>query len=165
MKKLLLAVFLLASCGAHAQIMGKVLPGGYVSKMGTSVHKGDSIHFVLGQREDGSFKYAEITPNMMMPQGGGLPKIWAKHAAVVKEVRGYGTTYKVVYKAGIYNATLDFDAAEQAGEIKTANNQQKATLAASGGVADELLKLKKLLDAGALTQAEFDAQKAKLLSR
>lgn len=33
------------------------------------------------------------------------------------------------------------------------------------GVADELIKYKSLLDAGALTQAEFDAQKAKLLSR
>ncbi|MBR6458968.1 MAG: SHOCT domain-containing protein [Actinomycetaceae bacterium] len=30
-------------------------------------------------------------------------------------------------------------------------------------VADELLKLKQLLDAGALTQQEFDQQKAKLL--
>jgi hypothetical protein len=32
-------------------------------------------------------------------------------------------------------------------------------------IADELIKLKGLVDAGALTQAEFDAQKVKLLSR
>jgi hypothetical protein len=144
MKTLLLAGLLLSNLAAKAQILGKVLPDGYVSKMGTPVHKGDSIHFALGQREDGTFKYAEIVPNMMMPQGGGLPKIWANHAAIVKEVRGFGTTRKVVFKAGIYNATLDFDAAEQAGEIKTANSQQKATPSTSAGVADELLKLKKL---------------------
>jgi hypothetical protein len=135
MNKLLPALLLFVAGGAQAQIMGKVLPEGYVSKMGTPVHAGDSLHFVLGQREDGSFKYAEITPNMMMPQGGGLPKFWANHAGVVKEVRGYGSTRIVVFKAGIYKATLDFDAAEQAGEIKTPANQHKATPAASGGVA------------------------------
>ena len=41
--------------------------------------------------------------------------------------------------------------------------------AASGapvlGVADELLKLKQLLDAGAITQAEYAQQKARLLTK
>ena len=32
------------------------------------------------------------------------------------------------------------------------------------GVTDELLKLKQLLDANAITQEEFDSMKAKLLS-
>jgi len=34
----------------------------------------------------------------------------------------------------------------------------------SASVADEIKKLKELLDSGALTQAEFDLQKRKLLS-
>jgi hypothetical protein len=36
--------------------------------------------------------------------------------------------------------------------------------AATTGVADELLKLKKLLDSGGITQAEYNAQKKKLLN-
>lgn len=36
---------------------------------------------------------------------------------------------------------------------------------APASVADELLKLKKLLDAGVITQAAFDSQKSKLLGR
>ncbi len=35
----------------------------------------------------------------------------------------------------------------------------------SGSIADELFKLKELLDAGLITHAEFEAQKRKLLDR
>jgi hypothetical protein len=165
MKKLLLLGGLLMGVGttdAVAQLPGRPMPEGYTSKLGTAVHKGDSIYFTLGQREDGSFKYAEIGPNLMSPKGMSLPKFWANHIGVVKEVRGFGSTRIVVFKAGVYNAQLDFDAAEAAGEILTRNNAKKAT-PTGGGVADELLKLKSLLDAGAITQNEFEAQKAKLL--
>ncbi len=43
-------------------------------------------------------------------------------------------------------------------EAVTVSNAQPA-----GSIADEIIKLKSLLDGGALTQAEFDAAKAKLL--
>ena len=42
---------------------------------------------------------------------------------------------------------------------KSENNTEVTT-----SVADELLKYKQLLDAGAITQEEFDAQKQKLLN-
>lgn len=41
---------------------------------------------------------------------------------------------------------------------------QPQVAASSASAADELLKLKQLLDAGVLTQEEFDAQKNKILS-
>lgn len=59
--------------------------------------------------------------------------------------------------------------ADKANEaIKNLSNGRNASAHGNTGnapvsVADELVKLKGLLDAGVLTQEEFDAQKAKLL--
>jgi hypothetical protein len=59
------------------------------------------------------------------------------------------------------------------GQAEAAQQQEAAAAAPPPYVADEapaqdpygdLMKLKELLDAGALTQAEFDAQKQKILS-
>lgn len=44
------------------------------------------------------------------------------------------------------------------------HSSQPQVAASSASAADELLKLKQLLDAGVLTPEEFDAQKTKLLS-
>src|SRR5262245_39679078 len=51
--------------------------------------------------------------------------------------------------------------------MEKAQAQQDAyikSVAGSGGAADEIDKAKKLLDSGAITQAEFDAMKAKALA-
>jgi hypothetical protein len=53
---------------------------------------------------------------------------------------------------------------KQAADMQQAqNNYIKSVAGSGGGTADELEKLSKLHDAGTLTDAEFAAQKAKLL--
>lgn len=44
------------------------------------------------------------------------------------------------------------------------NNNKKATPSSNGSVADEIKKFKELLDAGAITQEEYDAKKKELLN-
>ncbi|MBO2010863.1 SHOCT domain-containing protein [Hymenobacter negativus] len=168
MKKLLLFYLLVAGpVAASGQIIGRPIKT-YTSRLGTTVHAGDTLFFTHGQREDGSFKYASI-PRQVMATESSLPSTWNGRKAVVKEIREIpyktGSVYTVVFKSGMLNAVIDFNSAEETGEIRTANNQKKATPATTGGVADELIKLRALLDNGTLTQAEFDAQKAKLLAR
>lgn len=48
-------------------------------------------------------------------------------------------------------------------QAKTATPQATSSAANTADVTQQLLKLKKLLDEGAITQEEFDAEKAKLL--
>lgn len=50
------------------------------------------------------------------------------------------------------------------GNVRTAASPSVTSPTATISVADELIKLAQLRDAGVLTQAEFDVQKAKLLS-
>jgi hypothetical protein len=168
MKLLLSAALLLFGISAQAQqVPGKSIPE-YTTKLGTTIHKGDTLTFGRGGREDGSYKYINIPPNILVASGLSLPASWANKKALVKDIKdatsrkGINRIVFVVIKAGAFNAKVDADAAEEAGELLTKANQVKTT-PTSGGVADELLKLKSLLDSGAITQAEFDTQKAKLL--
>jgi hypothetical protein len=58
-------------------------------------------------------------------------------------------------------------AERSAGQMKAAQAQQAdyiKSVAGGGGAADEIDKAKKLLDSGAITQAEFDSIKAKALA-
>jgi hypothetical protein len=174
MKKLLLAGLLLAGAPALAQIPGTSVPT-YTTKLGTTFQKGDTLHLAMGKADNGSYRYAYLPANGWIgtPQTQ-LGSSWNNLNPVVKDIRVQKTvrnmsprTVAVIGTGGI-NACVDLESAEGAGEIITRNNQQKAAPVSSAAlvsVADELLKLKKLLDAGAITQAEFDAQKAKLLSR
>lgn len=50
-------------------------------------------------------------------------------------------------------------------EVKPCKDVKLGITSTTGSVADELLKMKKLLDTGAITQVEYDAQKKKLLNQ
>jgi hypothetical protein len=82
---------------------------------------------------------------------------------------------RMLRRAAVLGATAHV--ASSRGEAKAEAAQQQAAAAAPAPVQapapaaapaensyDDLMKLKQLLDAGALTQAEFDAQKAKILN-
>lgn len=173
MKKIILAVILVAGGNAHAQIVGKSVPS-FTTTRGTTFQKGDTLHLMMGRADNGSFRYAYLPANGWMGTSQTqLNSTWNNLHPVIKDlreqktVRNMGVRTVAVIATGSINACVDLQSAEEGGEIRTFNNrpQPAASPAPVTGLADELLKLKKLLDAGVLTQAEFDAQKAKLLSR
>ena len=172
MKRLLFLALLLAGlpCAAQAQIMGKSVPE-YTTRRGTIIHRGDTLRFGLGTDPGGNFKYCTYPPNLFV----GTPATpfnahYANQQLVVKDLRLQNMNKRMaartlaVVNPGGLNASVDLDAAEEAGEIHTAHNAVSQPVAAGRvSIADELQKLKGLLDTHVLTQAEYDAQKAKLL--
>ncbi len=163
--------FMMLAATAHAQIGGKAIPE-YKTRMGTTFHPGDTLRLGLGTDLRGSFKYITIPANIFIsPIPTPLSAVAANQRTVIKEIRlqtfnkRVGPRTVAVVNFGGFNDAVDLESAEEAGEIRTVNNRPKATAAApaSVSVADELIKLKGLLDANAITQAEYDAQKAKLL--
>jgi len=164
------ALICLALNGRAQSTPGKSIQG-YTTKLGTPIHVGDTLLFGPGQRENGGYKYAEIPPNILITTGMSLPASYVNKKAIVLAIkeqtanRAINKNVVVVFKAGVYNARLNADAAEEAGEIITVNTPKQKAPGASASIADELIKLKSLLDSGVITQAEFDSQKAKLLNR
>jgi len=86
-----------------------------------------------------------------------------------------GATAHVASNRGAARAQAQANAAQDSGPERDAATEQSAgvpqqppppvaEVAAPEDRYGDLMKLKELLDAGALTQAEFDAQKQKILS-
>jgi hypothetical protein len=174
MKILLLCGLVALALPAAAQIPGRSIAD-YTTRTGTLIHKGDTLHFGLGTDIGGLFKYAYIPPNYLI--GLALTPFNSQYAnttLVVKDLRVQDKSKRMaprtlaVVRSTLINGVVELDAAEESGEIRTVNNRPKSISApapAPAGIADELLKLKSLLDAKAITQQEYDAQKGKLLSR
>jgi hypothetical protein len=86
---------------------------------------------------------------------------WNGKHPVIKTIRQQPTTSTTGYSTVAVLNTTSLDACVDLEEAETAGEIQRPITS----VADELLKLKQLLDTGLLTQSEFDAQKTKLLGR
>jgi hypothetical protein len=163
MKQLLLAAGLLVSAApqALAQASGVSVPS-YTAKSGAIYRTGDVINLVAGTMEGGIFKYVYVPANAWMgfPQQQLGAKWNGKHP-VIKAIRQQPTTPAPGYHTVAVLSTSGLDACVDLEEAETAGEIERPI----ASVADELLKLKQLLDTGLLTQSEFDTQKAKLLGR
>ena len=102
-----------------------------------------------------------------------MPSSFTNHNVVVKDIGVSGTkrmgfgVYVVVGIGTLTRYYVELDNAIDAGEITPPARYRKSISSSSDkpvSVADELIKLKQLLDAGAITQQEFDTQKKKLLN-
>ncbi len=88
-----------------------------------------------------------------------MPRRMLRRAAVL------GATAHIASNRGEARGAAEAQAAEPVAEPPPAPAAAAEPPASSReGSYDELMRLKELLDAGALTQAEFDAEKHKILS-
>ena len=186
MKTLLSLLLVFASLASSSQT--KLEEDTIYSTSGFKVYKGQELYIGTGSTDDGDFKFIRRNSTglgtMLMQTGDNrydkselsLPRNMAGHKGrVVKLVRRgtkkMGYTYEALinFSAGRYE--IDIDNAIASGELKVPDefkpksNKEAVVIQQQLSAADELKKMKELLDAGVLTQAEYDTQKAKILSR
>jgi hypothetical protein len=148
----------------------------YKASNGKTYHIGDTVKIALGSMSDGDFKFVQAAPLLPMPPHRGSTNSLNAHKdfsntnAIIRKIKNTDqdvggskivfnvkTTGLVTYDVWIEEAIAVCEVTPCAGT--------KAATGPQLGIADELLKLKKLLDAGAITQSEYDAQKKKLLAQ
>jgi hypothetical protein len=182
--KYLLSMLLLVSTAVFAQEdpNGKVdtSPDSIVHKSGFVFKDGTKVKLGLGSLPDGNFKYirANNGGGMISIGGSGSSILTSRYSGLNGEVskvqrrgsRKLGYVDYAILKLGLPERyEVDINSAIAVGEIVLPEQYTtKAAKPSSGApvsLADELAKLKKLLDDGILTKEEFDAQKKKLLEK
>lgn len=172
MKNLFALLLALLPCVAFAQDIKE-----YKAANGKTYHVGDTVKIGLGSTPDGAFKYVQVSqPGFLPPRRNSndmnARKDVARSNAIIKKIKtGSKLTDAgnkiifVVKTGGIVNFDVWIEEAIAACEVTPCAAPAGSATTAPVSVADELLKLKKLLDAGALTQDEYNAQKKKLLAQ
>jgi|SRR5688572_1125626 len=191
MKQALLSFAFLLSILSHAQdsTLPRIEGDTLYTTSGFKVTEGQELKIGTGSMPDGDFKfirrnaaslwnyYSTTGYQGMANQANAFPRNQAGLKYKVKRIeqRGKkktGFVYYVVIATGMVKYEMDIDNAIKSGELIVPDeympkpkNQQVVVVSQPVSVADELTKLKKLLDDGVLTQEEYDAQKKKLLEK
>lgn len=169
MRRIILIAILFTPFLTKAQgLFGGTSVNEYKASNGVTYHINDTLRLGHGTKADGSFLYFEdhgLIPNPRSARN--LPKEFANAGAVIKSIRktkvnGIDKYMFGVNPGGPMRYTVFVDDAIDACEVKPCKTTDVVP-ASAGSVADEIKKLKALLDSGAITQKEYDAQKKKLL--
>ena len=187
MKTHLSAVLMLVisfSCSSQSKFENDTL----FTQSGFKVYKGQELNIGVGSTPDGDFKFIRrnstgfgtlmaTTDNRAYNKSEfSLPRNVAGHKGKVVKIVERGTkkmgyTYEPLITFGSGRYEIDIENAIASGELKVPDEfkpktgKETVVIQQQVSVADELVKLKKLYDDGVLTKEEYEAQKAKLLSR
>ena len=185
MKKLLICLLALICFKSYSQQVKYEKDTLYTS-IGWKITDGTKIKFGKGTAPTGDFNFIRINSLSLLSaysssnpnaanSANNLNRAWANTGGEVANIRKIGTkksgySYQLILKIGsTVRYECDIESAIASGEVvppekfavKIKNESPKPQMS----IADELKKLKELLDAGVLTQEEFDAQKKKLLGQ
>jgi len=175
MKKLIIFTALLIPALVKAQDIKE-----YKASNGVTYQLNDTVRLGRGSNNNGSFAYVEDRGamgfiNLPSPQGRsngrGLQKEFANGGLIIKTIKKIkaNNVDKYIFMvagAGPLRLSMYIDDAILACEVTPCkgNDAGKST-APVASVADEIKKLKELLDSGAITKAEYDSRKKKLLDQ
>jgi hypothetical protein len=180
MKKLLLFLFI-APIVAWAQAdLPKVVDDTLFTTYGYKAVVGMDVKLGTGTLPNGDFKFVSMQRGPFIAPGGPRRRPdpvevgWSGRILHIKRFHKSGTektgyNYYLVMGAGtLFNYVCDIENAIASGEI-VVPEEYRPRVAAQGGAApssvDQLKKLKDLLDAGAITQNEYDSAKKKILAK
>ncbi|WP_461049709.1 SHOCT domain-containing protein [Spirosoma arcticum] len=158
-----------------AQIRG-IQVGGPITVYGVDIKEGDTLHLGFGTLPNGGFKFIQQPSNgltgaprrVLGPDFSNLVLV-VKHFKEFENRKVGKKLYAVASpRQGALNVAVDLPLAVDVGEVTGVNSlsfdKKPVGQQPVPSVADELLKLKQLLDTGAITQKEYDTQKGKLLN-
>ena len=158
-------------------------PDSIVHKSGFVFKSGEKIKLGTGTMPDGSFKFIRINAASMWSYSGNtpnsannanaLPPSYNGLNAEISKLQRRGSkkmgfvSYAILKVGAMQRYEVDLESAISAGEIQIPgyNPKSSATTLSTSSLADELAKLKKLMDDGILSKEEFDAAKKKLLDK
>jgi hypothetical protein len=181
MKSALLLIFILPAAKLFAQIPGYKVDGPVQINDSLWVREGDTLKLGTGSSGSrGDFRYIYIPANALLgSMEESLNRTYAGKYAVIKHFKKWehkksGTKIYTVINLGGLNEVVELGSAIETGEIVAINGKRVGPTAervavvnqaSSTSAADEIRKLKALMDEGIITKEEFEAQKKKLLEK
>lgn len=160
MKLIALTIAMIVSINCYAQ---KIMS--YKASNGVNYEVGAKVKIGLGTGLNGKFVFLGSNGIWNGDVDALAGPKYANNELLIKRITtrfegGHDQMVFIVESGGLFNYQLDIEHAIQTCEVVPC----KAQATRYFSVADEILKLKKLLDTGILTQSEFDEQKKKLLA-
>jgi hypothetical protein len=153
----------------------------YKASNGWTIKRDDEIQLGKGSMPEKTFAFINEMPNLLTYNQNTnyaaikLPHTYNGRKVKVLEVTingGKRMGFYIVAKIGIGGISryiLDIENAIEANEIvvpsEYSKNSNAESSASVSSKADELIKLKSLLNSGAVTQEEYDTEKKKILNR
>lgn len=174
MKKILLTAVLFAPILALAQDIKE-----YKASNGITYHINDTVRLGKGSNPNGSFMFVQdrgigfTLPGPPGRSGGGsrsLPRDLANGGAVIRSIKKVkeNNLEKYVFMVnagGPLRFSLFIDDAISVCEVTPCKQSGVGSPVPVASVADEIKKLKELMDSGAITKEEYEARKKKLLDQ
>lgn len=175
----LLLLLLVGMIGGKVFAQSKQKKTEYLASNGITYHIGDTIKMGHGTDPQGNFMYVQqggwAKAVFSDPTQGStqynLDRSYAGSGAIVKKIRTekFHKLDRVIFTVGlgsISNCDMYIEDAITSCEIADCKKKGETVAAtpAAASAADELAKYKKLLDQGAISKAEYDAVKKKLLN-
>lgn len=142
-----------------------------VASNGVKFIVGQDITLGPGSGINGGYVWIHTAPGFTTPIY--LPAGWAGYKMRIKEIREMGTRkrgykkYLILGGGNIVNYWMDLEEGIASGEIREPSpiKEKSEDKKESVSIADELVKLNKLMEDSVITKEEFESQKTKLLSK